>query len=60
MTTNKNITITWGRYTISGGGHVAVVTKFCSVTPNACGFSVWDLMWLVDFFLGGGGGPCKP
>lgn len=59
MTTNKNITITLGG-TNSGGGHVAVVTEFCSVAPSACGFSVWNLRWLVEFLGGGGGGICAP
>jgi hypothetical protein len=63
MTTNKNIKITWGGggCTNSGGGHVAMVTKLCSVAPIACGFLVWNLRWLVDFFFGGGEGDlCTP
>jgi hypothetical protein len=51
MTTNKNITITWVRCTNSGGGHVAVVTKFCSVAPSACGLEI-EVACIL--FLGGG------
>jgi hypothetical protein len=43
------------------GSHVARATNFCTVAPNICGFSVWNVRhgtllapkifrWLLDFW----------
>lgn len=49
LTSPNTIYNTWEQGCIKSGSRVARLTKFCTVTPNTCGFSVWN--WYHVTFL---------